>query len=143
MPYKCLSCEKIYDDFASEVGKGCNCGSRLFFYLTQDKIGKIISKFKAFPMKTGKNEEIEIKKEIQEDISEEEKGKIKDSVSEIKELKERTGVVVDFETIRLLRTGKYSVNIRKLFGTKEPRIYKLEDGKYVIDFDSLHKSNIS
>lgn len=139
MPYKCLSCETIYDDFASEVGKGCNCGSRLFFYLTEDKLDKIGGK-KLNP--ETKQEIRGIQEQIKEAVNanEREKKEIKEKVNEIKELDKKTGIVVDFETIKFLREGKYRVNIKKLFGTNEPRIYKLNDGKYVIDFDGMSKS---
>jgi len=142
MPYKCLSCETIYDDFASEVGKGCSCGSRLFFYLTQEKLNKIGGKKLNNPVI---QENREMKDQIKEAVNadeenEMEKNEIRKKVEQIKEMDKKTGIVVDFETIKFIREGKYSINIKKLFGKKEPRIYKLNDGKYVIDFDGMSNS---
>ena len=41
-------------------------------------------------------------------------------------------VILDLEAIRVLRPGKYELDIVHLF-KKEPLIFKLEDGKYMID----------
>ena len=42
-------------------------------------------------------------------------------------------VVLDIESIEILKPGKYKLDIVKLFKAKEPLIYKLEDGKYIVD----------
>ena len=41
-------------------------------------------------------------------------------------------VILDLEAIRILRPGKYELDLVHLF-KKEPLIFKLEDGKYMID----------
>jgi predicted nucleic acid-binding Zn-ribbon protein len=117
MPYKCLTCSDIYDDLALEVQNGCKCGSRLFFYMTQDKIDKITKKDK-------------VKEES-------EKQEIKKVAEKMPSLNKKSGIIIDFEAIKLLKRGKYKVNVDKLFSQNEPRIYKLEEGKYIVDFDSL------
>ena len=41
-------------------------------------------------------------------------------------------VILDLEAIRILRPGKYELDLVHLF-KNEPLIFKLEDGKYMID----------
>ena len=51
-------------------------------------------------------------------------------------------VILDIEAIRVMRPGKYEVDLVHLF-KNEPLIFKLEDGKYMIDlvqsFDRFRK----
>ena len=44
-------------------------------------------------------------------------------------------VVLDFESIRALKPGKFEIDIRHLF-KREPLVYKMADGKYFIDIPS-------
>jgi len=46
---------------------------------------------------------------------------------------EEKPVFLDFESIKIVKPGKYLLDISKLFETDKPRVYQLEDGKYVID----------
>ena len=52
-------------------------------------------------------------------------------------------VVLDFESIRVIEPGKYELDLVQLFNGA-PLIFKLEEGKYVIDiaesFERLRKS---
>ncbi|MBI3034139.1 hypothetical protein HYY72_03185, partial [Candidatus Woesearchaeota archaeon] len=41
-------------------------------------------------------------------------------------------VFLDLETIRVLKPGKYELDLVQLF-KNEPLIYKIDEGKYVID----------
>ena len=41
-------------------------------------------------------------------------------------------VILDLEAIRVLRPGKYELDLVHLF-KKEPLIFRLEEGKYMID----------
>ena len=38
MPHQCVRCKVIYDDGAKEILKGCTCGGRLFFFISQKKL---------------------------------------------------------------------------------------------------------
>ena len=49
------------------------------------------------------------------------------------EIDKEKPVVLDIESIEILKPGKYKLDLVKLFKTKEPLIYKLEDGKYMVD----------
>jgi len=54
---------------------------------------------------------------------------------------EEAPVFLDFESVKVIRPGKYRVDLGNLFSTDKPRVYKLEDGKYIIDLTSQLKSN--
>lgn len=42
-------------------------------------------------------------------------------------------VFLDFESISIIKPGKYLLDLTKLFAMNKPRVYKLEDGKYIVD----------
>jgi len=47
-------------------------------------------------------------------------------------------IVLDLESIRITKPGSYEVDIVNLF-KKQPLIYRLEEGKYVIDLPESFK----
>ncbi len=110
----------MYDDGASELLKGCNCGSRFFFYV--------------------KKKDIETAKQLTVDLKPEERLQIEKDVKEIigETIEDDKPVILDLETIRLMKPGKYELDIVSLFRGK-PLIYKLEEGKYFIDLASSFK----
>ncbi len=120
MPHQCVRCNIFYDEGAQEILKGCKCGGRLFFYIKQQHIDegkKILS-----------NLTVEDKKQIEEDVTE---------ILTLK-LEPNAPVVLDIEAIRILKPGKYELDLVHLF-KKDPLIIKLEEGKYVIDLPHLFK----
>ena len=116
MPHQCVRCNTFYDDGATEIIKGCKCGGKLFFYI--------------------KKEKLEQAKEVQETIhlTETEKEQMEKDVFEIvgSDIERDEPVVLDLEAIRVLKPGKYELDLVHLF-KGEPLIFKLEDGKYMID----------
>lgn len=51
-------------------------------------------------------------------------------------------VVLDLETINIVGPGKYEIDIVNLMKHGSPIIYRLEDGKYVVDLvESFQRSN--
>lgn len=122
MPYKCVHCSTIYADDAPEVISGCSgesCKSKFFFYMKEEKL-----------------KEIEAKKEIEPELSAKEKRQIEKDVRELVGIQDtEKPVFLDFESIKVLKPGKYLFDLQKLFSTDKPRVYKLEDGKYVIDLN--------
>ncbi len=113
MPHQCVKCEKIYDDGAEELLKGCPCGGRFFFFM------------KKIP-----------DKEIQINLTPEEKKQIETDVLEIiGEEYEDEPVILDIESIRVSKPGTYEIDLVDLFN-KKPLIYKMADGKYIIDLAS-------
>ena len=120
MPHQCVRCNTLYPEGAEEILKGCKCGARLFFYIKQQQIEegkKIIGNLTA-----------EDKKSIEEDVTE---------ILNIK-LEPNAPVILDIEAIRVLKPGKYELDLVHLF-KKDPLIIKLEEGKYVIDLPHLFK----
>ena len=127
MPNQCVHCSEIYDDGAKEILIGCSkCGSRFFFYLSQEKLDKIRNK---------QEEKIE--------LTNTEKEQIEKDVRDIAGIEnEEAPVVLDFETVKIIKPGKYLLHITNLFSKERPLIYKLEDGKYIIDLSSQLKTAI-
>jgi len=125
MPYKCVHCGKLYEDGSQEILKGCsNCGRRFFFYIRKEQVEKI---------------RLNIEKNFE--LSSGEKTQVEQDVREISGLEdEEIPVFLDFESVKVIKPGKYLLDLSKLFQTGKPRIYKLEDGKYVVDLSAIGKS---
>lgn len=126
MPYKCVHCSKLYDDTSQEVLTGCaNCGRRFFFYIKKEKLEALQQKIP----------------DVEIELSPEERKKIEEDVREIAGIDdEEVPVFLDFESVRVLKEGKYLIDLPKLFSAK-PQVYQLEDGKYIIDLTMLNKKD--
>ncbi|MBD3354713.1 hypothetical protein GF361_01870 [Candidatus Woesearchaeota archaeon] len=120
MPHQCVRCNTIYDDGAEEILKGCKCGGRLFFYIKKNKLKEV--------------------KEKTAKLSEKEKEEIEKDVFELvgTDVKEGDPVILDIESIRVLKPGKYELDLVHLF-KNEPLIFKLEEGKYMVDLAATFK----
>ena len=116
MPHQCVRCNTFYEDSASEILNGCPCGGRLFFYIKKEKLEQM--------------------KDVNQTVklSEKDKEQIEKDVFEIvgSELEKSKPVVLDLESIRIVKPGKYELDLVHLF-KGEPLIFKLEEGKYMID----------
>jgi len=114
----------LYDEKAEEIMKGCPCGGRMFFFIKKEKLEKM--------------------RELAISLSSREKELIEQDVRGIIGESDEPDepVVLDLETIRVMKPGKYEIDLVQLF-KNEPLIYKIDDGKYVIDlirsFGSLRK----
>jgi len=124
MPHRCVHCGKIYPNAAPELLKGCSCGSHFFFFISQEQKAQEVKE----PMINLKPEE---KKEVERDIRE-----------MIGAEEENIPVILDLESIRVLKPGKFEIDIVNLFNQKRPLIYKLEEGKYIIDLASTLRVNL-
>ena len=123
MPHQCVRCNTLYQDGAKEILSGCSCGARLFFYV--------------------KKEHIEQGKELISNLSDDDKKHIEDDIREIVHLQQDDDqpVVLDFESIRVLKPGKYELDLVHLF-KKDPLVIKLDEGKYVIDLAQAFKKEV-
>ena len=123
MPNQCVHCSKMYEDDAEELLKGCSkCGSKFFFYINEEKMNKIKA--------TEENA-------LASDLSSKEKKQIEQDVRDIVGIEdEETPIILDFESVKIIKPGKYLLDIGNLFSKKRPLVYKLEDGKYIIDLAS-------
>lgn len=126
MPHQCVRCNAMYDDGAKVILSGCSCGSRLFFYIRKERLQEA--------------------SKVTENFSQEEKERIEHDVMDLvgNTVQEDKPVVLDFESVRVSGPGKFELDLVHLFKEKDPLIYRLEEGKYVIDinttFNKLNKA---
>jgi len=129
MGHQCTKCGEIYPDASPELLAGCKCGAKFFYYIRQDRLDEL----------NRINSE-----EIQDTIAEldrSDKTQIEKDIREITGLSEEPEkpVVLDLESVRVLSPGKFEIDIVNLFSKKRPVIYRLEEGKYIIDLTSTYK----
>ena len=75
-------------------------------------------------------------------IPENERAQVEEDIREIVGITdEQTPVILDIESIRVTGEGKFEIDISKIFRKDLPLIYKLEEGKYIIDLASTLKSS--
>ncbi len=117
MPHQCVRCGNMFKDGSKDLLTGCSCGSKFFFFIKKAKLeeAKTIS-----AKLTGKDRE-QIEKDVEDIVD--------------YKLKGEGPVFLDIESIRILKPGQYELSLIDLF-KKKPLVYKLEDGKYVIDLVS-------
>lgn len=120
MPHQCVRCSKFYDDGAKEILSGCSCGSRFFFFIRKHDV-KTMQEMTV-------NLTVEDKKQLE-----------KDALDLVGEDEPERPVVLELESIRMLKPGKFEIDLIDLFRGK-PLVYKVGDGKYVIDIASTFKS---
>jgi len=108
----------MYEDASESLLKGCECGSHFFFFVKQEQI-----------------EELQRKTIELEGVD---KGKVEKDVREMIGLEEEqeVPVILDLESVRITGPGKFEIDVVNLFSKKRPLIYKLEEGKYIIDLAS-------
>jgi predicted nucleic acid-binding Zn-ribbon protein len=123
MPHQCVRCSRIIPPGSRELLEGCaDCGGRFFFYIKEDQIEKIKEKMISIPA--------EEKKKIEKDI--------RDMAGIIDE---DAPVILDIESVRAVGEGKFEIDLIKLFRRDQPLVYKLEEGKYIIDMASTLKTS--
>jgi len=109
---------------SQELLEGCaDCGGHFYFYIRDEQLEKL----KENPIEIPEEEKIVIEKDIRE-------------MAGITE--EKAPVILDIESVRVTGEGKFEIDIVNLFRKDRPLIYKLEEGKYIIDLASTLKANI-
>lgn len=99
--------------------KGCNkCGGKFFFYVKEEHIKQVDEETKNLTEK-------EVK-EIEQDV--------RDIVPE--EMREDETVILDLEAVKILKPGKYMIDVTTLF-TQRPIVIKVGPGKYEIDLSTI------
>lgn len=115
MAHQCVRCSRILPQATKELIEGCaNCGGKFFFYIRDDQLEKI----KENPIEIPEKEKETIEKDVREMAG------IQD---------EELPVILDFESVRTIGPGKFEIDVVNLFRKDRPLIYKLEEGKYIID----------
>ncbi|MCD4666832.1 Zn-ribbon domain-containing protein [archaeon] len=117
MPHQCVKCNNIYKDGSEELLKGCSCGSRFFFYFRKEALEKT----QKASFKLTKDEKDQMERDVFEMVGGDMFGK---------------PVILDLESIRISKPGTYEISLVDIFG-KKPLIYKVGEGKYVIDLVSV------
>ncbi len=122
MPHQCVHCGKVYAAGSKELLEGCSkCESHFFFYIKDKKFKKLMEN----PAKQ---------------IPDKEKKKIEKDIREIAGITDTSApVILDFESVRAIGEGKFEIDIVNLFRKDRPLVYKMEEGKYIIDLASTLK----
>jgi len=119
MPHQCVHCGALYEDGAEELLKGCSCGSHFFYYIRKEYFEKHKKEVEERVLELEKSDKQQIEKDVREIIG----------VSE----EESVPVFLDLESVNIIEPGKFEIDIVNLFSKKRPLVYKLEEGKYIID----------
>lgn len=124
MPHQCVKCSRIIPAGSKELLEGCeSCKGHFFFYIRDEQLEKV--------------------KENPIEIPEEEKKQVEKDVREIAGITDEDApVILDFESVRVTGSGKFEIDIVNLFRKDRPLIYKLEEGKYIIDLASTLKKSL-
>lgn len=123
MPHQCVHCKRIIPVGSKELLTGCGtCGNHFFFYIREERIGEI--------------------EQIQIEIPAEEKKQVEKEIREMAGISDEDApVILDIESVRVTGSGKFEIDLPNLFNKNRPLVYKLEEGKYIIDLSStLRKS---
>jgi predicted nucleic acid-binding Zn-ribbon protein len=119
----------MYPDAAPELLAGCKCGSKFFYYIKEERFNEL-----------NKINNSEIQETLFE-LNRADKTQIEKDIREITGLSEEPDkpIVLNLESVRVIRPGKFEIDIINLFSKKRPLIYRLEEGKYIIDLSDTIK----
>jgi predicted nucleic acid-binding Zn-ribbon protein len=124
MAHQCVHCGRILPQATKELLDGCiECGGHFFFYIRDEQLQKIREQ----PIEIPQEQKQQIEKDVREMAGIEE---------------EDVPVILDLESVRAVSPGKYEIDLVNLFNKKRPLIYKLEEGKYIIDLASTLEKDI-
>ena len=131
MPHQCTKCGKVYPDASKELLNGCECKSKFFYYIRQERIDEI-----------KKERDNEVKNLIKE-LERSDKTQIEKDIREITGMDKKENlekpVILDLESVKVIKPGKFEIDVINLFNKRRPLIYKLEEGKYIIDLAASFK----
>lgn len=110
MPHRCMNCGEVYEDDSDKLIDGCECGSSLFMY---------------------ESEESEGLEEEDEKVVEE----VEEMVARGEEERENIRFEFDIDSISVEEEGVYSINVSRLL-EEMPLVIQKEDGVYHIHLPS-------
>jgi uncharacterized protein len=119
MPHQCVHCGNVYPDGSRQLLEGCNCGSKFFYYIKQSKIDNVDKDIQETLFMLSNADKVRIEKDVREIIG------LEEDIDK--------PVILDLESVRIVKPGKFEIDIVNLFSRKRPLIYRLEEGKYIID----------
>ncbi len=118
MPNKCTVCGKMHPDDAPYLMDGCDvCGSKFFFYVRDKEVKQAEEDIS----KLSEKEIEEIEEDIRDIIGSKSKGK---------------SVILDVEAIRVIKPGKYQIDVTTLFN-QVPVVIKVGSGRYELDLSTI------
>ena len=124
MPHQCVKCSRILPQANKELLEGCaRCHSKFFFYIREEQLEKLKDRVIEIP----ENQKQTIEKDVRE-------------IAGITDID--APIILDFESVRVTGTGKFELDLTNLFDRKKPLIYKLEEGKYLIDLAKTMKASL-
>lgn len=120
MAHQCVHCKAMYPAGSRVLLDGCEkCKSRFFFYIRDELAEKIKQgELELNPIEVPQHERKKIESDIREIVG----------IADID-----IPVVLDIESVRAVGQGKFEIDLTNLFDKKKPIIFKLEEGKYMID----------
>src|SRR3989344_5326257 len=101
MPHQCVHCNKLYENASPELLKGCSCGNKFFFYIKDEQYEKLKIE-KNMPVVLDINEKKQVEKDIREMIG----------------IKEDEPVILDLESVKVIKPGKFVLDVVNLFSKK-------------------------
>ncbi len=111
----------MFEDGSNNILKGCtNCGGKFFFFVRKDALDKV----KKATALLSQEDKLRMETDVREIIGDE---------------GEDEAVVLDLESVNITEPGKFQLDLVKLF-KGDPLVYKLEDGKYLIDVATTFKN---
>ena len=122
MPHQCVHCSKIIEVGSREILEGCgNCGGKFFFYIRDEQVPAIIKS----------------RETLIPDFDSVDKKKVEEDVRAILKIEDDTKpVILDLESVRVLKPGKFEIDIVSLMN-RRPIVFKLSEGKYLIDIEGM------
>ncbi len=135
MPHECVRCGEVYPNDSSKIIEGCDCGSKLFFYVKQEVADKLKHESERLSEEDRKQIEKDIYELIEETDEKTEEDPVKEKIKKSVKKSDKGVVVVDIESIKIIEPGKYEIDLAGLF-KKKPPVYGVEDGKYVVDLNT-------
>jgi len=114
----------MYPAGSKELLEGCSkCGSHFFFYIKDEQLERI----KENPVEIPAEELKQVEKDIREMA-----GIVEEDIP----------VILDIESVRMTGSGKFEIDLVNVFNKKRPLVYKIEEGKYIIDLASTLSQNM-
>lgn len=121
MPHQCVKCGTLHDDGSTAILDGCSsCKSKFFYFVKKENL-QAVQELTA-QLTAADREQME-----------------KDALDLVGEEKPEKPVILDLESIRVVKPGKFEIDLVDLF-KGGPLVYKLEDGKYIIDIASTFRA---
>ncbi len=128
MPHQCVRCNRFYEDGSNEIIEGCSCGAKLFFFIRQEKLEKLKEAAQTPLVKLNPQQREQIEKDVFTLMG--------------KDSEEDEPIVLDFESINVKEPGKFELDLVHLFNKENPLVFKLEEGKYIIDLPKTFKQRL-